>query len=305
MSIAFLMNWRVPTKKASYISYSSFCTRSMKIFSFLMVSSLFIAITGFFETFIGYLLLGMNPSLLICSAVFFVTFSTYSLNKLTDVEEDAINMPERSSFLTGHRRLVILSILTGYVLCVLLTLLAKPLAVPILFVPLVAGFLYSLKLHPVIPRLKDIPVMKSITVALSWSCVCTLLPAVNSTDVAEVTIASVFYFILAKVFIDATLYDVRDIEGDKATGIRTIPVLIGTRKTTPLLLAINSTILPCVALVETGIRPLAILMIFYGYAYILYFRKRRNPMALDFFVDGQWMLASIMFIMLKGVGVII
>jgi hypothetical protein len=36
-----------------------------------------------------------------------MALSTYSLNKLTDMDEDSINMPERVSFLSGRKNLVL------------------------------------------------------------------------------------------------------------------------------------------------------------------------------------------------------
>jgi len=275
------------------------------IFSFLMVSSLFIATTGFFETFIGYLFLGSNPNISVCIVGFLVAFATYNLDKIGDSKEDAINMPERSNFVSKHRRKLLLLTPMAYLFSVLIMALIEPLATPIVFVPVVAGLIYSSRLVQGYPRIKDIPVIKSLVVAFSWASICVLLPVTTIKGITEITIASVFYFILVKVFIDAVLFDIRDLKGDRENGVRTIPVLIGAQKTTMILLVINSTLLPCIALIDHSIRPLAALMTLYGYVYILYFRKRRSPIALDFFVDGQWMLASIVFIVLKNANVLI
>jgi 4-hydroxybenzoate polyprenyltransferase len=109
-------------------------------------------------------------------------------------------------------------------------------------------------------------------------------------------IAFVFYFMLVKDFINTVLYDIRDVEGDRETGIQTIPLLLGPRKTTALLLALNTTLLPWLVLANPCARPLATALVLYGYAYILYFRKIRGPLALDFFVDGEYMIAVVLFL---------
>ncbi len=61
------------------------------IFLFLAVSSIYTGCTGFCIAFAGFILLGANPDLHACLAVFLTVFSVYSLNKLTDKKEDAIN----------------------------------------------------------------------------------------------------------------------------------------------------------------------------------------------------------------------
>jgi 4-hydroxybenzoate polyprenyltransferase len=296
-------------KLIKYISHratnkiNEFICLVMKIFTFLMVSSLFIATTGFFETYIGYLLFGLNPNIPICFAVFLMTFSVYSLDKITDSKEDLINFPERHSFLAGRRKLVVCYSLAAYALSALIILMDNPLALPIIFIPLAANAAYGSKLIPGVSRLKDIPVVKNLVVAGSWALVTTLLPAMQITqNINPLICCYILYFMLAKVFINAVLYDVRDIKGDREMGIRTMPVILGRRKTTAILLGLNSTLLPCLIYIEHMLRPMMLIMILYGYSYIIYFAERRSPSALDFFVDGQWMIAAILFPILRGLG---
>ncbi|MEA2045332.1 MAG: UbiA family prenyltransferase [Euryarchaeota archaeon] len=267
-----------------------------EIFTFLSVSSLTIGATAFFVTFIGHLLLGLRPNIQICSAAFLLCFSVYSLNKLTDVDEDAINMPERTRFLVGKRRLVLYTSLGAHILSILLIFLVKPLAVPILFVPHAVNAIYGSKPIPGVPRLKDVFVVKSMSVALSWSLFTTFLSAIDMVVISWKLIALVFYFVMVKMFINTVLYDIRDVEGDKETGVRTIPVVLGAWKTTIILLALNSTLLPLLVLVDGVARLLMMVLIVYGYAYIIHFRDRRNPLLLDIFVNGEWMFTSILFI---------
>lgn len=259
------------------------------IFLFLTVSSLFIGAMGFSLTFVGYLFLGIAPSIQICTAVFLMTFSVYSLNKLTDIEEDAINIPERLNFLSGRKRRVYFCALGAYLLSVILAFLDKPSTVPIVFIPLAANAVYSSKPIKGLPRLKDIPVMKNISVAVSWALTCTFLPVVHVPGAPGMTIAMVFYIMVVKVFINTVLYDIRDVKGDCKNGIITMPVLLGTKKTTAVLLALNSTLLlPILTFMEGEVKLFMVALVLYGYIYILYFRERRNPLTLDFFVDGEW-----------------
>jgi len=268
-----------------------------KLFTFLAVSSLFIGGTGFFKTYIGYILLGEVPKTLTCVIVFLISFSVYSLDKIADLDKDVINMPQRKSFLYGRKRLVLSSSLAAYALAVLLTLLSTPLALPVVLIPIIANAFYGTKLLPGIPRLKDIPVMKNVVVATTWALITTLMPALSSGHLGVLNIAVVGYFMFVKTFVDTVLYDMRDIEGDRQNGVRTVPVMLGMRKTTALLLAANSTLLSALPFMHGEIRLLTIVLITYGYAYIVYFMKRIDPLMLDFLVEGEWMLATVFLLL--------
>jgi 4-hydroxybenzoate polyprenyltransferase len=274
-----------------------------KIFLFLAVSSLYIGSSGFCKVFAGFILLGASPNLNACFAVFLTVFSVYSINKLTDIKEDAINFPQRLDFLKGRARLILVYSLIAYALSMLLVFLEKPMAIPVIFIPLLANALYSSRLIPGLPRLKDIPVMKNLVVAFSWALVCVLIPAVYS-EILDTNVLLIIYFMFLKSLINTVLYDVRDVAGDRENGIVTIPIMLGPKNTLLFLLAVNSALLPLVILTK-GIAALLIAgMIVYGYVYILYFSKRKDPISLDIFVDGEWMLACISIMLLGRIGLV-
>lgn len=139
----------------------------MKIIGFLSVSSLFIGGTGFFKTYIGYILLGMHPNLQVCFAVFLISFSVYTLDKIADLDKDITNMPERMRFLKGRKTLVMACAIAAFLFSMALAFLDKPLSLLIILVPVAANVIYGTRLIPSLPRLKDIPVMKNVVVAVS------------------------------------------------------------------------------------------------------------------------------------------
>ncbi|HUS76711.1 MAG TPA: UbiA family prenyltransferase [Methanothrix sp.] len=283
--------------------YVLFVSTLKEIFRFLSVSSLFVGAAGFFQTLAGYHLLGVYPSIQICFAVFLMTFSLYSLNKLTDMKEDAINMPERLNFLRGRKHIIIFYSVIAYLLCILLTFLDNPSSVFVVFVPLVANALYGSRLLPGLPRLKDIPIMKNLVVAVSWAVTTTLLPAGHIFNEKSI-IALVLYFMLAKAFVNTVLYDIRDVAGDKENGIRTMPVIFGKKKTIFVLLAINATLLPLLMFLNGNARLLATILILNGFAYTIFFADRINQLAMDIFVDGEWMISCTMLAILIESGLI-
>jgi 4-hydroxybenzoate polyprenyltransferase len=271
-----------------------------KLMSFLTVSSIFIGSVGFFKATIIYMMLGMSPDFRICMAVFLIVYSIYSLDKLTDSKEDFINMPERAGFIKRHGRIIFVASIASYLLSVLLVLLVKPWALPIMLLPIVANAAYGSRISPHIPRLKDIPVMKNLLVAFIWASLITALVAWGKADFLG--IAFISYFLLTKSFINTVLYDVRDVEGDRKNGVRTIPVLMGIGWTTVILLALNSTLLFCLLLLPGPWQLAAAMLAIYGYIYILFFNKGGNKNALDLFVDGEWMIAYIILLALSAAG---
>ena len=274
----------------------NYCRIIHNTFSFLAVSSLFIGGTGFFKTYVGCIILGVAPSINACIIVFLISFSVYSLDKVADIDKDAVNMPQRQNFLSGRKRLVLAYSLAAYLLAILLILVYNPKAFPIALIPFVANAFYGMKPISKLPRLKDIPVMKNFIVAISWALITTLLPAAQYPALSAVNIVIALYFMLVKTFVVAVLYDIRDVKGDRENGVKTIPVIIGSKKTTFVLLSLNSTLLPLLLFMRGEMVLFTTILILYGYGYIYYFRKRRNPFILDFLVEGEWMLSTVFYI---------
>jgi 4-hydroxybenzoate polyprenyltransferase len=78
-----------------------------KIASFLLISSIYIAIIGVLEAFVPFLLYQIKVNFSLLLAAFFLTFSVYNLNKLSDIKEDSINLPERAGFIGRNKKPII------------------------------------------------------------------------------------------------------------------------------------------------------------------------------------------------------
>ncbi|MDH7597073.1 MAG: UbiA family prenyltransferase [Methanothrix sp.] len=269
-----------------------------RLLAFLAVTSLFIGGTGFFKTYMASILLGIEPSMTICLSVFLVSFSVYTLDKLVDLDRDVSNMPSRKKFLYSRRRIFLALALSAYIAAALIMAYVRPAALPLVFVPVIANAFYGMRLLPWLPRLKDIPVMKNIVVGSAWAVVTVLIPVLYSGH--SDSWIPVLYFIFIKTFIDTVLYDIRDVAGDRISGVRTMPVILGEKLTVLLLLLLNTAILPVSLLLPGDGREIALALTLYGYAYIAYLRRRRNPAVLDLLVEGEWMMASVVLYMLNA-----
>ncbi len=282
-----------------------FCASTTKkidrVLNFLTVSSILIACTGFFQTLGGYILLGAAPDIRICLSVFFMTFAVYSINKLTDIKEDAINRPERISFLKGREKQILAISIISLLFSAGLAYSSERRAVLLLLVPFIVNCAYSTQIHPRLPRLKDIPFVKNIAVGLSWALVCTLMPAVTIDDRLFLSVAGVVYLMLIKDFINSSLCDLKDVTGDRESGVRTIPVILGTKKTKKLLIALNSSLLPLLFLAKGKTLIIISILTLAEYIFILCFGDASCPTRLELFVDGEWLLICLL---LWGTGII-
>jgi 4-hydroxybenzoate polyprenyltransferase len=113
-------------------------------------------------------------------------------------------------------------------------------------------------------------------------------------------IVLVAYFVFLKAFINTVLLDVRDIEGDRKAGTRTIPIYLGRQKTRNFLLLLNSTLIVWIgySFFEGLFYPYHIVLVvslLYAYWYILRFTRANGDTNKyeDFLVDGETILLAL------------
>lgn len=246
--------------------------------------------------------LQLQPHLPLFLASFLVTFSVYTLNKVTDKEEDAVNSPERAALVRNRDGLLVGLSAVAYAVALFIGVwTGRPLAVVFLLVPLLVAIVYSIRLHPSLPRVKDVFVAKSLAVTVSLVSSTCLFAYMFFRDVYVILFWA--FFLSIKLFINTTLFDVRDVDGDRQTGVETVPAVLGIPRTRWLLLLLNTLLVPWVAAalyfgVLLTALPLVVFCIGYGYWYILRFcrPRARYSLSYDLLVDGEWMLLSGLFV---------
>lgn len=205
------------------------------IADFILFSATWVALAGGGLAVTSCFIQGIPLNVPVILVMFLVAFSVYNMNRKTDEEEDAINHQERFAFTKKFARPLFYGAIAAYVLALILGAWYGWQAFIVVLVPLVCGILYS---EPLLPssweyrRFKEIPVVKNLVVAIAWSLPLALLPVLMtpgtsiSLGAGIAGVLFVSYFIFASV-----LPDIRDREGDAATGVRTIPVVIGVERT--------------------------------------------------------------------------
>jgi 4-hydroxybenzoate polyprenyltransferase len=251
---------------------------------------LFLGINFVLKVILSAVFYGIEVPAVVLLLAFLTTIGVYSLNKVTDGPEDAVNKPYQSKRSKAPFGIVA-------ILCYLAVLIlgaSEGIWVFLTFlVPLAVGFIYSVKLTDDLPRLKEILGAKNVSVALSLAFTCSVVPALLST-VQTNKIFLVFMFLFIQLFINTVIFDITDKPGDQAAKIKTIPLRFEKKKTRQLLLILNSLTIPwlivCFALgIFVKCLPIVIFAMLYTYGTIWYFTTHENKRLLaQTFVDGQW-----------------
>jgi 4-hydroxybenzoate polyprenyltransferase len=145
-------------------------------------------------------------------------------------------------------------------------------------------------------RLKDLPYLKSLLAPTVIAAVLVLWPALESRNDLRGKVWLVFFWIFLILTINALVYDYRDIEGDRLTGTRTIPLLLGQRRTRGLLIALASAlVLISIALCRLGLAgPLMPALLTLGPTLLLFsLRCRPHPALMSLIADVLLFLPAV------------
>ena len=240
----------------------------------------------------------INPSIL--SVSFLATFSVYNMNKITDRAEDSVNRPEISDM---DPKYFLLPSLASAGLCLAISAAVDLGALLVVLLSFMAAIVYSVKLFPWFLRLKEVNGAKSLTVALAWGITGAILPAsVYSVDSFRVFL--VFVYIFIQLLINTILCDFCDLEGDIASGVKSLPVVLGVKRTRALLYAINSLLLIWVTFCfHNGFFLEYIRGLLFGvvYSYLIIFSwsyKGCRRLLVELSVDGEWIPILAMMLLL-------
>lgn len=174
-----------------------------------------------------------------------VTVGTYIMNDLVDVDLDRANGKRRpipSGLVSKSQAWTF--VLLAFGMAVLLTAITlSQISLIIITLMLVIGIMYSM---PKIALMKRF-MIKTVSIA-SFYMLCALLGMTSAynLDIAighPVLVTGVLLTLALMVFISSTLNDMGDIDGDKAAGRRTIPIVIGKDSTIKLTMGLAAGVL--------------------------------------------------------------
>jgi 4-hydroxybenzoate polyprenyltransferase len=186
-----------------------------------------------------------------------VSVGMYILNDLVDADLDRTNGKKRPipSGLVSKKQAWSFIVLTNGA-GVLLSIITFNQAAMIILAPMLAiGIMYSAPKIALMNRF----VIKTLAITLFYM-LCSLLGMISSygMDLAVSNPATAVYVMAMlgiMIFISSTLNDLGDVEGDRAAGRRTVPIVLGGDRTIKLLIiqAVSMVAVSCALLLTAGI----------------------------------------------------
>lgn len=270
-------------------------------------SGIFLSIGASLTTYMSTLILNLKFDLGLFLMSFLITFSIYNFNRKTDEKEDFISYPERFSFVVKYSKFLIIGAFISCISAILIAFTKSIETVIVLIIPLVIATLYGVSWVPKtlnkkikFRRFKEVPILKDMLVALGWFAI-PFLPAYYWFSTITIVTWLIALFIFIRIYIGATIFDIRDVIGDKLTGIKTLPVLIGEKKTLFLLAILNTlSLFSFFYITMQGLLPSFMNVInigvsLYGYLFLYLATLKINKKFLcDVVVDGEYILLGLL-----------
>lgn len=281
--------------------------RIVDVYDFLVFSSLLLSFECVAMAYVSSVIQQVPWSPILGIISFFVAFSIYNLNRKTDEDEDAINRQDRFAFTKRYEKTLYYGSIIFLVLALGLSSLYGVLPLLATIAPFICGILYSFRLLPSslgYRRLKEIPAVKNITVGFSWAILLSLLPVYLNQGVPDSRTAITFVLFFIWGFMASMIPDVRDRIGDASSGVRTIPVIFGEKRTkTILTIVILALGLPTIVYSFFFLTPFTTMLVvgvnLYSHVCVqLLDRKYMIDFLADALSDGQYIFfAAVIFIM--------
>lgn len=247
-------------------------------------------------------LVGVPLDPLALFVVFAATFFVYGADRVTDAGADAVNLPARAAFARRHSRRLLAA---GVVLYAAAVTLAAARGVPnaeFVALPVVAVAVYSGL------RAKRVFLVKNLLVGAAWAAV-PLGVGAYTRQPGDPHVWLLAGWTGAVITTAAVVFDVKDVAGDAAAGIRTVPVVYDPATARRAAAVANAVLAAGVAgLVAAGVLPdrFLVLLVLHGYvaAYIPFATPDRSALFYGLVVDGEHVALAVLTVALDAGGVL-
>lgn len=263
----------------------------------LVHSNLLISLSATGVAVSTMLLADLPLDLLPLGTVFAVTLFVYSFNRLADRSEDMQNLSDRTAFVGRYGRVLLAAGVILYLAASGIALARGVPGTPALAIPAAVAVLYS------VVGVKRILLVKNLLVGLSWGLI-PLGVGVYHDVLWTVDILFMALFTTAVLTIAAAVFDIKDIEGDRAEGIRTIPIVLGVDRTRYLAAAASATVgLVVAGLLLAGVLSARYTVLFglvgYVAGYSMLARQDRTSLFYGFVIDVEQTLLALLLLAIE------
>jgi 4-hydroxybenzoate polyprenyltransferase len=237
---------------------------------------------------------------------YLITLLVYGYDYHKGLGADSISNPERALVLEKKARLYPLAL--AFEALLLLAMLVVYVNRAILIFALVIGLggaVYTIALKGLT---RVVPAFKNVYTSLIWASAATFMPALQYSTGLTLFVVLIFNFIFLKCLVNVIFFDIKDIVSDGTKGLKTIPALIGKKRTVRLLYVLNVlTITPIVIGVYLGVMPMFTLSWMALPAYVAYYLHRAgrndgdNIRHLSAIADSEFVLWPVLLFVGKAV----
>lgn len=230
--------------------------------------------------FVSALLLDIKINWDVLLVIYLLFYSLFLYNRFKEIDIDYLTNPERTQHFRKYVKLMpLIFYLAVFVLIGTLIYFSNILALIFTLILLGLGILYTLFFKKVT---KVIWFFKDFYVAIFFALLPSFLLVYYSRFSLDINLLLLSLFILFEVILMSIFLDIKDIKSDKKEGLRTLPVMLGEKKTISFLFIYNplmAIIMMAILLYFTTLPRLVIMLIFIVpfdlYCYFL-IKKKRN-----------------------------
>ncbi len=304
---SFAPEWPTLSPDSFLVWAREVTSRAEQIWEFILYSSLFLGCAAAGMAYSSCFIEGIPFTIPIALILSLVVFSVYNMNRKTDEAEDALNHEKRYRVTKRFENHLFTAAIVAYGLAIAIAIPYGAPAVILAIIPLLSGIVYSV---PILPktwkyqRIKEIPVTKNLVVAGAWATSFSLLPIYMNNLTPGITSIVVFLFIFSWTFIGSVLPDIRDRIGDAATGMETLPVRIGVKKSRYLLTGMNVFFGTAIFFLGSSILSLEssiVLICSFAYSQVCIEcidRTQYNDLLCDVISDGQFLTIAALCVLI-------
>lgn len=245
------------------------------------------------------ILLGNSPPWDLLLMAYLFSLGAYTINRISDFEEDRVSHPDRTSYLERRKGSLKWIAAGCFLLGYSLAFLRNLVFFGALLVPLLLALVYSVGWEKLkgplgVTRLKEGLVVKNVAISFGWS----LVPVLVGLYYIELpwVIFALMPYVFLRLMVNTIFFDQRDVEADRSFGVKTLPGRLGIPASTRVIDALDvcsgAYILGAALLGAVPLFAGAFVMFtFYSFAYRRYAGTgRHKDTARDLAADGEYLL---------------
>jgi (E)-4-hydroxy-3-methyl-but-2-enyl pyrophosphate reductase len=170
--------------------------------------------------------------------------SIHLLNNLMGKKSDYYNDPDRMYFYNKHKVFLLLIALNAIIADLVIAYRMGLNSFLVILTMTIFGLLYNLRIVPKrfvggrYLRISDIPGSKTVLVALAWGIVTSIFPPMSVSGNINLITILVFIWSAGMVFVRTAFFDILYIQEDRIVSKKTIPLLLGEKRTINLIKSI-------------------------------------------------------------------